>query len=102
VTGEVTVASRNAELDGVAIKEGQYLGLADGEPVLAAESFDDVARAVLERLLDEPRGVVTLLTGADEPRLDNLLTWLGEHHPELELDVHSGGQPHYPLLVSAE
>jgi dihydroxyacetone kinase-like predicted kinase len=101
-TGEVTVASRDAELDGLAIKAGQYLGLADGDPVLAAESFDEVARAVLERLLDEPRGVVTLLTGADEPKLDNVLAWLGEHHPELELDVHSGGQPHYPLLLSAE
>jgi uncharacterized protein len=101
-TGEVTVASRNAELDGLAIEAGQYLGLADGEPVLAGESFDEVTRAVLERLLDEPRGVLTLLTGADEPKLDNVLAWLQEHHPELELDVHSGGQPHYPLLLSAE
>ena len=57
---------------------------------------------MLERLLAEPRGVLTLLTGADEPELDGVLAWLQEHHPELELDVHSGGQPHYPLLLSAE
>jgi DAK2 domain fusion protein YloV len=101
-TGEVTVASRNAELDGLTIRRGQYLGLADGEPVVAGESFDEVTRAVLERLLAEPRGVLTLLTGADEPKLDNVLAWLQEHHPELELDVHSGGQPLYPLLLSAE
>jgi DAK2 domain fusion protein YloV len=101
-TGEVTVASRDAELDGLPIREGQFLGLADGEAVLAGESFDDVTRAVLERLLAEPRGVLTLLTGADKPKLDNVLEWLEEHHPELELDVHAGGQPHYPLLLSAE
>jgi DAK2 domain fusion protein YloV len=101
-TGGVTVASRDAELDGLPIREGQFLGLADGEPVLAGESFDEVTRAVLERLLAEPRGVLTLLTGADEPELGNVLAWLEEHHPELELDVHSGGQPHYPLLLSAE
>jgi hypothetical protein len=101
-TGEVTIASRNAELDGLAIRQGQYLGLANGEPVVAGESFDEVTRAVLERLLAEPRGVLTLLTGADEPKLDNVLAWLQEHHPELELDVHSGGQPLYPLLLSAE
>jgi dihydroxyacetone kinase-like predicted kinase len=102
VSGEVTVAARDAELDGIPIREGQFLGLADGEPVLADESFDAVTRAVLERLLAEPRGVLTLLTGADEPSLDNVLAWVEEHHPELELDVHSGGQPHYPLLLSAE
>jgi DAK2 domain fusion protein YloV len=101
-TGEVTVASRDADLNGIHIREGQYLGLADGKAVLAAESFDEVTRAVLEQLLAEPRGVLTLLTGADEPALDNVLAWVQEHHPEVELDVHSGGQPHYPLLLSAE
>jgi DAK2 domain fusion protein YloV len=101
-TGEVTVASRDANLNGLAISEGQFLGLADGEPVLAAESFDEVARAVVQRLLEEPRGVLTLLTGADEPVLDGVLAWLQDAHPELEVDVQAGGQPHYPLLVSAE
>jgi DAK2 domain fusion protein YloV len=101
-SGEVTVASRDAELNGLAIREGQFLGLADGQPVLAAESFDEVARAVVERLLAEPRGVLTLLTGEDEPTLDGVLDWLRRVHPELELDVQSGGQPHYPLLLSAE
>ena len=101
-TGEVTVASRDADLNGLAIREGQFLGLADGEPVLAGESFDEVARAVVERLLAEPRGVLTHLTGADEPGLDGVLAWLQDAHPELELDVQAGGQPHYPLLLSAE
>jgi DAK2 domain fusion protein YloV len=101
-TGEVTVASRDADLNGLSIRDGQFLGLVDGEPVLAGESFDDVTRAVVERLLGEPRGVLTLLTGQTEPALDGVLAWLGEAHPELEVDVHAGGQPHYPLLLSAE
>jgi DAK2 domain fusion protein YloV len=102
VTGEITVASRDADLNGIPIRAGQFLGLADGKAVLAGESFDEVTRAVLERLLAEPRGVLTLLTGADEPSLDDVLAWVQEHHPEVELDVYSGGQPHYPLLLSAE
>src|SRR5439155_1228508 len=86
-TGEVTVASRDAELDGLPIRAGQFLGLADGEAVYAAESFDDVTRAVIERLLDEPREVLTLLTGADEPELEGVLAWVRQRHPEVELDV---------------
>jgi DAK2 domain fusion protein YloV len=101
-TGAVTLASRDVQLNGVQVQKGKWLGLADGEPVAGGETFDEVARAVLGRLLAEPRGVLTLLTGEEPPALDGLLAGLAEEHPELELDVHQGGQPHYPLLLSAE
>jgi DAK2 domain fusion protein YloV len=101
-TGEVTRASRNVELDGVDVREGAWLGLADGSAVASSADFDEVACAVAERLLGDGREVLTLLTGAETPELNGLLTRLQEQHPEVELDVHSGGQPHYPLLLSAE
>ena len=101
-TGEVTIASRDVELNGVSVRKGAWLGLAEGEAVAGGPDFDDVAAAVAERLLEEPRDVMTLLTGADEPVLDGLLQRIQAAHPHLELDVQSGGQPHYPLLLSAE
>ena len=101
-TGAVTVASRDVELNGVSVQKGKWLGLADGEPVAGGETFDEVARAVLEKLLEEPRGVLTLLTGAEPPVLDEILNELRTSHPDLELEVHQGGQPHYPLLLAAE
>jgi dihydroxyacetone kinase-like predicted kinase len=101
-TGEVTTASRDAQLDGLSIRAGDYLGLADGSPVATGPDFDEVAAAVTERLLAEPRGVLTLLTGAEEPRLDALIARLRQRHPDVEVDVQEGGQPHYPLLLSAE
>ena len=48
------------------------------------------------------REVLTLLTGADEPELERVARALGERHPDVELEVQPGGQPHYPLLLSAE
>jgi DAK2 domain fusion protein YloV len=101
-TGEVTVASRDASSDGVAVREGEYLGLLDGTTVASGPTFDGVAREVLGRLLAEPRDVLTLLHGEGAPPLNGLLDELAVEHPELELDVHEGGQPHYPLLLSAE
>jgi len=101
-TGEVTIASRDVEMNGVSVRKGAWLGLADGKAVAGGADFDDVAAAVAERLLEEPRSVMTLLTGADEPELDSLLERIQERHPDLELDVQAGGQPHYPLLLSAE
>ena len=102
VTGEVTVASRDAELNGVSVTEGHWLGLAEGEAVAVGDAFDEVAEKVAEALLAEPRMLMTLLTGTDAPELDGLLERIRDRHPELELDVQAGGQPHYPLLLSAE
>jgi dihydroxyacetone kinase-like predicted kinase len=102
VTGEVAVASRNATTDGVPVHEGEYLALQDGKAVAAGPAFDEVATGLLERLLAEPRDVLTVLTGEGAPPLNGLLEGLAASHPELELDVHEGGQPHYPLLLSAE
>jgi DAK2 domain fusion protein YloV len=101
-TGEVTRASREVSLNGLAIRSGDWLGLADGEPVAGGEDFADVAFEVITRLLADPRAVLTLLTGADPPPLDRLVERLASAHPELEVEVHEGGQPHYPLLLGAE
>jgi DAK2 domain fusion protein YloV len=101
-TGAVTIASRDVQLDGLAVKAGAYLGLLEGEPVAGGERFVEVARAVVERLLAEPRDVLTLLTGEDAPPLTALLRAVEQGHPEIELDIHEGGQPHYPLLLGAE
>jgi DAK2 domain fusion protein YloV len=101
-TGEVTVASRDVELDGVDVRKGAWLGLVDGSAVASSADFEEVAYAVAERLLGDGREVLTLLTGADEPELDGLLRRIQERHSGVELDVQPGGQPHYPLLLSAE
>ena len=51
VTGAVTIASRDVQLNGVAVQAGKWLGLAEGEAVAGGETFDEAARAVLETLL---------------------------------------------------
>ena len=106
-TGEVTIASRDVDLDGLAIRKGAWLGLVDGEPVAGGTSFDDVAGAVVERLLATPQGtkardLLTLLTGEDAPPLDAFVEGIAAAHPDLDVDVQAGGQPHYHLLLSAE
>ena len=101
-TGEVTLASRDVELDGVAVHKGDWLGLADGAAVASSPDFDEVAVAVADRLLTDGREILTLLTGEDEPSLDEFLRRVRDGHPGVEVDVQPGGQTHYPLLLSAE
>jgi dihydroxyacetone kinase-like predicted kinase len=101
-TGEVTIASRNVEMNGVSIHEGDWLGLFDGEPIAGGTSFDEVAGAVVDRLLDRPRDLLTLLVGEEAQPLDGLLARIASAHPDVDVDVQLGGQPHYHLLLSAE
>jgi dihydroxyacetone kinase-like predicted kinase len=101
-SGEVTTASRDAELDGLSVRKGEYLGFLNGHAVAAGPSFADVARTVVDGLLAEPREVLTLLAGDGAPELNGLVDEFNARHPELEIDLHQGGQPHYQLLLSAE
>lgn len=101
-TGEVTIAVRDAEVDGIAIREGEYLGLVDDVAVVADQSLETVTREVVERVLDGEREALSILTGEGAPPVEALVAALQEEHPDLIVEVHDGGQPHYPLLVVAE
>lgn len=102
VTGEVVRASRTVELDGIDVREGAWLGLVDEVAVAAGDDFEEVAAAVVERVLGDDRELLTLLTGSEGPDLSALLTRVRDAHPLVEIETHAGGQPHYPLLVFAE
>ncbi len=100
--GEITIASRDTVVDAVAVREGAWLGLVDGAVVANDDSFDVVLAAVVGALLSDGRSLLTVLRGEDAPTADELEAMIERIHPGVELDVLDGGQPHYPLLLSAE
>jgi DAK2 domain fusion protein YloV len=101
-TGEVTVASRDATLDGLEIRKGAYLGLVEDVAVSSGPELDAVVHDVVDRVLTGDKGFLTILTGEEAPALDGLMAALEKRHPGVEIEVHEGGQPHYPLLVVAQ
>ncbi|HYY76998.1 MAG TPA: DAK2 domain-containing protein [Gaiellaceae bacterium] len=100
--GAVTRASRTTSLGALEIEQGQFLGLVDEEPVTSGPALEPVAREVAERLLGEATDVLTILAGEEAEGVEDLAGALRDAHPELEIEVHEGGQPQYPLLFSAE
>jgi uncharacterized protein len=101
-SGAVARASRSATIGPVDVEQGQFLGLVDGEPVSAGPALDPIAGAVIERLLAESSAVLTILLGDGAHGADELVQGVRAAHPEIEVEVHDGGQPHYPLLFGVE
>ncbi len=101
-TGEVTIASRDARLDGIDIRKGDYLGLVGETAVASAQDVDAVVDAVVARVLAGGREWLAILTGEGAPPLDGLVAAVERDHPGIAIEVHDGGQPHYPLLLVAE
>jgi len=101
-TGEITIASRDVELDGVQIRKGDFLGLVDETAVSAAPDMSTVVEQVVARVLEGEREWLAILTGEGAPSLDGLVAAIEREHPGISIEIHDGGQPHYPLLLVAE
>ncbi len=104
VTGSVTQAVRDTEMDGVQIKEGHYIGIKDKTIVVSASTPSETCKALLTDLLVSGGEILTILTGdtADAEQTEELEQWLAEQFPNVEVEVHEGGQPLYPYLFAVE
>lgn len=103
LTLEVTHASRDAEIGGVAVREGDAIGLVDGTLTVAAADVDACLLALLEGRADD-FGVATLFhsTEVAPGSAAALAAEIGERHPELELEVHPGAPDLYPYVMVLE
>jgi DAK2 domain fusion protein YloV len=101
---EVTVAVRDAQTMAGPCVAGDVLGLIDGDVVVIGSGLVDVAADVVERMLASTGELVTVVTGADLPAdaATTLVARIGASRPTVEVEVHDGGQPHYPLLLGVE
>ena len=99
---EITRASRSASVDGLAVHEGEYLALLGGRAFASGEDLWMVLDALLERFAADGQSFVQVLRGSGAPDEVEITDRYASRTPGLELDVQWGGQPHYPLLLSAE
>ena len=98
----ITRASRNATVDGVEVAEGDYLALLGGRAFATGDDVWTVLDALLERFSTDGQSFVQVLRGDGAPEADEIAARYADGPTGLEIDVQWGGQPHYPLLLSAE
>ncbi|WP_105977865.1 fatty acid kinase catalytic subunit FakA [Staphylococcus simulans] len=103
-SGSITNAVRNTTIDGVEIKEGEFMGLKEGKIVSSQKTQLEAAKALLADMMDDETEIVTVITGedADAETTEALTEWLEETYPDAEVDEQVGDQPIYPYLFSVE
>ncbi len=104
VAGEVTVAVRDSGSDVGDITEGDHLGLTGGKVRVVADTAFDATTGLLAALVADDHEIVTIIVGedADEATTAAVVAWLGAEHPDVEVEVHDGGQPLYPYYLGVE
>ena len=105
-SGSVTTSVRDTTINGLSIQAGDAIGLLDGEIVVAVPeaNVDQAAAELLAKMVDEDSEVVTIYYGQDSTtNAAEALQTAGEAlDDELEFEIHDGGQPLYPILLSVE
>src|SRR5512133_1905594 len=103
-TGEITVATRSVEIDGVKVETGQVIALLDGRLVVSAGSVEEGCMAFLEKANAEEHELVTLFYGENTTHAEanRIADAIKKKYSNLEVAVQAGGQPHYQFIISVE
>jgi DAK2 domain fusion protein YloV len=103
-TGEITVAVRNVEIDGVTVKEGQVIALLDGKLVVSTSSVEEGCLGLLEKAEADKHELITLFYGQEMPRAEanRIADVIREKYSDQEVEVQDGGQSHYQFIISVE
>ncbi len=104
ITGKVTVAVNDANINGLSVREGDVIGLVEDGLVARGDSVDEVVLSVLEKMDARDAEIITIYygEGVTEKEAQALAEKVKEAFPEQEVEVLYGGQPHYPYILSAE
>jgi uncharacterized protein len=103
-SGEVTRAVRDANSAAGAVSEGDYIALTKDGIVAVSPDLGEAATGLLDKLVTDEHEIVTVIEGEGATAADTrrITEWLAEHRPDVSTEVHHGGQPLYPYLVSVE
>lgn len=104
ITLEVTYAVRDAQYDGYDIKKDQVLGIADGKLALTGDSASEVVEKLVMEKMIEDHELLTIYygEGVTEPEAQKLVENLSQKYPDVDFELHLGGQPLYYYLISLE
>lgn len=104
VTGMVARAVRDANLNGVAVREGAYMGFTDKTMLLCEDTKIGALKALTDKLgvAEKEYAIVSYGAGVTESEKENFRFYVNETYRGLELYEIEGGQEVYDFLLIIE
>ncbi|HOV05855.1 MAG TPA: DAK2 domain-containing protein, partial [Anaerolineaceae bacterium] len=101
---EITTATRNVILNGVEVKKGKIIGLLNGKLMVAADAVENAVLEILQKIDLDNRERITIFYGSEltEAEANSIAKQIEDKYPDHEIEVHFGGQPLYPIIMSLE
>ncbi|MHB8135283.1 MAG: DAK2 domain-containing protein [Anaerolineaceae bacterium] len=103
-TGEITVATRSVEINGVEVREGEAIALLNSELVSSSPNVEEACFSLLEKADLSERERLTFFYGSNisKNEVNKITDHVRTKFPKMEIEVHDGGQPHYQFIISIE
>lgn len=103
-SGQVTYAVRDTQMNGVDIKENDFIGILDKDIVVSKANRYESACALMDKMLDEDCELVTIIygEGVDEDEADELAEYIEDHYEDVDVTIFEGKQPVYSYIISVE
>lgn len=103
-SGQVTYAVRDTQMNGVDIKENDFIGILDKDIVVSVPDRFESACALVDKMIDEDSEIVTIIygEGTDEDEADELAEYIENKYDDVEVTIFNGEQPVYSYIISVE
>jgi hypothetical protein len=103
-TAMVTYAIRDSEYNGIAIKQGDIIGLHNGQIAFSGKSVHDVVLEMMKKIITDEDELITIYYGADiqESDAQSITNEIESQYDYCDVECHNGGQPLYYYLISVE
>lgn len=104
ISGQITNAVRDTEIEGISIKKDDFMGIIDGEIKVSKLNRKEAALETLKMMITDESEIVTILLGEDGnmDEANEIAGEISQEFQEVEVEVHEGQQPVYPYLLSVE
>ena len=103
-TGQVTYAVRETSIDGHEIKQGDIMGIGDKSILSVGTDLQETTKDMIGKLVDDESKLISIYYGSEatEEQAEEIVSYIEEEYPDLEVEVQMGGQPIYYYVISVE
>ncbi len=104
VSGSVTYAIKDTDIEGVHVTKGYYMGFKNKSIIVCVKDKIEALYELVASMVNESSAILTVILGEDvtEGEESQLSEALFEKYPELEIDIKRGQQPVYSFLIGVE